>query len=193
MDFLTIIFIAFGLSMDAFAVSITNGAVLKKVTKGDAFKIGVYFGGFQAFMPLLGWILGVKFQNYITEIDHWIAFLLLGFIGGKMIYETLKENKKGESQCEAYKSQESLSNKTLIILSIATSIDALAVGISFAFLKVSIIQSAILIGLITFIICFIGVLIGRKCGQFLKTKAEFLGGAVLILIGIKIFIEHTIM
>lgn len=193
MDFITIIFIAFGLSMDAFAVSIANGAILKKVTKNEALKIGAYFGGFQAFMPLLGWSLGVRFQNYITEIDHWIALLLLGFIGGKMIYETLKENKKGESQCEAYKSQEALSNKTLIILSVATSIDALAVGISFAFLKVSIIQSIVTIGLITFIICFLGVLIGKKCGQFLKTKAEFLGGTVLILIGIKIFIEHTMM
>lgn len=186
MDIITIILIGFGLSMDAFAVSVTNGATLKKVGMKEALRIGGFFGFFQALMPLLGWLLGVRLQNYITRIDHWIAFLLLAFIGGKMVYETLKSS-KGSSNEDVEKT---LDNKTLLILAIATSIDALAVGVSFAFLEVSIIGSIIIIGVITFILCFIGVLAGKKCGELLKRNAELIGGVVLILIGMKILFEH---
>lgn len=190
MDLVTIILIAIGLSMDAFAVSITNGAMIDKVTAKEALRVGVFFGGFQALMPLIGWAAGVKFERYITAIDHWIALILLSIIGGKMIYESIKGGEP-EIACDYVGEKRCLSNKTLVILAIATSIDALAVGVSFAFLKTSIISSIIIIGIITFIICFLGVLIGKKCGELLKKRAEILGGVVLIIIGLKIFIEHT--
>lgn len=185
MDIITIVLIAFGLSMDAFAVSVTNGATLKKAGIKEALRIGGFFGFFQALMPLLGWLMGVKFQNYITRVDHWIAFLLLAVIGGKMVYETLTDKEECDEDVE-----KTLDNKTLFMLAIATSIDALAVGVSFAFLEVSILNSIIIIGIITFVLCFIGVLIGKKCGELLKRNAELIGGIVLILIGIKILSEH---
>ncbi|WP_315115002.1 manganese efflux pump MntP family protein [uncultured Clostridium sp.] len=185
MDLFTILLIAFGLSMDAFAVSITNGVTLQEVHIKDALKIAGYFGIFQALMPLLGWLVGINFQNYITKFDHWIAFLLLAFIGGKMIYETLKS----DDDCQTEKAE--LCNKTLFILAIATSIDALAVGVSFAFFEVSIIQSILIIGIVTFIICFMGVYLGKKFGCLLKKNAELIGGIVLMMIGFKIFAEHT--
>lgn len=186
MDIITIVLIAFGLSMDAFAVSVTNGATLKSAGIKEALRIGGLFGLFQALMPLLGWLMGVKLQNYITRIDHWIAFLLLAVIGGKMVYETLKIDKE---ECDE-DVEKTLDNKTLFMLAIATSIDALAVGVSFAFLEVSILSSVIIIGAITFALCFIGVLVGKKCGELLKRNAELIGGIVLILIGIKILLEH---
>lgn len=185
MDIITIVLIAFGLSMDALAVSITYGATLKKVGIKEALRIGGFFGFFQALMPLLGWLMGVKFQNYIARVDHWIAFLLLSVIGGKMVYETLTNKEDCDDNFE-----KTLDNKTLFMLAIATSIDALAVGVSFAFLEVSILNSIIIIGIITFDLCFIGVLIGKKCGELLKRNAEIIGGIVLILIGIKILLEH---
>ncbi|KOR23800.1 manganese efflux pump [Clostridium sporogenes] len=191
MDLVSVILISIGLSMDAFAVSITNGAMTNKVTASEGIRIGLFFGGFQAMMPLIGWAIGINFQSYIEALDHWIALILLSIIGGKMIYDSIKDN-QDEIACD-YKGGEKrcLNNKTLTLLAIATSIDALAVGVSFAFLKVSIINTIIIIGLITFIICFVGVMIGKKCGKLLKKRAEILGGIVLILIGVKIFIEHT--
>ncbi|NFQ02296.1 manganese efflux pump [Clostridium sporogenes] len=194
MDFVSIILISIGLSMDAFAVSITNGAIISKVTASEGIRIGLFFGGFQALMPLIGWSVGIKFQSYISTLDHWIALILLSIIGGKMVYDSIKESKdhKDEIACDyATGEKKCLNNKTLTILAIATSIDALAVGVSFAFLKVSIISTISIIGTITFVICFIGVMIGKKCGELLKKRAEILGGIVLIFIGIKIFIEHT--
>jgi putative Mn2+ efflux pump MntP len=185
----TIILIAFGVSMDAFAVSITNGMVLKEVRLKDALRIGGFFGLFQAIMPLIGWLVGTRFQGYISKLDHWIAFLMLGIIGGKMIYEAMKSKEEG---CPTVGSQEkSLGNKALLLLAIATSIDALVVGVSFALFDVAIIESVIIIGAITFVICLTGVLIGKKCGCLLGNYAEIVGGSVLVFIGVKIFIEHT--
>lgn len=191
MDLFSIILISIGLSMDAFAVSVTNGAMISEGIVAEGIRIGAFFGGFQALMPLIGWSVGIKFQIYIAALDHWIALILLSLIGGKMIYDSLNES-EDEIACDYKVTQKRcLSNKTLTLLAIATSIDALAVGVSFAFLNVSIVSTIIIIGIITFFICFIGVVIGRKCGELLKKKAEILGGVVLILIGIKIFIEHT--
>ncbi|MCY6485558.1 manganese efflux pump MntP family protein [Clostridium aestuarii] len=185
MNILSIIFIAFGLAMDAFAVSITSGIIIKNLKIKNALKISFYFGGFQALMPLIGWAIASKFRNYIIIFDHWIAFIFLGLIGGKMIYEaiTSKEDKATFNP---------LKDTVLLFLAIATSIDALIVGISFALLKVFIIEAISIIGLITFVISFVGVLIGKKCGELLKKRAEITGGIVLILIGTKTLIEHLI-
>lgn len=183
MDIISIIFIAVGLSMDAFAVAITSGIVIKENLVKNSIKISAYFGTFQAIMPLLGWIAGLKLADYVSQFDHWVAFGLLGLIGAKMIYEST--NGKEDSEFNP------LHNKVLFFLAIATSIDALAVGITFAFLQVPIVHSIILIGLITFAISFSGVLLGRKFGQVLKSKAELIGGLLLIIIGFKIVIEHT--
>lgn len=200
MDTLSIVLIAIGLSMDAFAVSVTNGIIIKDIRMGHALKIGLYFGAFQAFMPIIGWLAGSRFEEYIISIDHWIAFVMLVFIGGKMIWEAYGAEKDEigtvEEMCEVAVSnqntvcQDPLRIGRLIVLAVATSIDALAVGISFAFLRVSIIKSAALIGLITFAICFAGVYAGNKCGCLLKRKAEIVGGLILICIGLKILIEH---
>jgi len=185
MNVLSIVLIAIGLAMDAFAVSITTGIVLRKNMLKNSLIIAGYFGFFQALMPLIGWFVGLQFKEYIEKIDHWIAFLLLGFIGFKMIYEAVKERGEQEEAIDP------LNKKTLLFLAIATSIDALVVGVSFAFLEVSIASSIIIIGIITFIICFIGVYLGKKFGQLFKSKAELFGGALLVLIGFKILIEHT--
>jgi len=200
MDILSIVLIAVGLSMDAFAVSVTNGIIIKELKAGHALKIGLYFGAFQALMPLIGWMAGFQFKDYITNIDHWIAFGLLAIIGGKMIkeaYDCDEEAETTEDMCEVAVSNQGtvcenpLRMGRLLVLAVATSIDALAVGISFAFLKVSIIWSSLLIGLITLVICFIGVFVGNKFGGLLKKKAEIVGGIILICIGLKILLEHT--
>ena len=203
MNITTIVLTAFALAMDAFAVSVTKGMTLKNLTKAIAIKIALFFGVFQAAMPLIGWLLGISFQGYIKAIDHWIALILLSILGGKMIYEFYENRKeaaakKEEPEIEVSTSLEGeennkneLSNKELTTLAIATSIDALAVGISFAFLNVNIVFSALIIGLITFIICFIGVIAGKKIGGIFKDYAELIGGIILILIGINIFNEHT--
>lgn len=202
MDIVSIALIAVGLSMDAFAVSVTNGIIIRELKLQHALKVGLYFGVFQALMPLAGWLAGSQFKEYITSIDHWIAFVLLAFIGGKMIYEAYKENcevcETGEEACEvAISGQEGtvavedpLRMGRLMVLAVATSIDALAVGISFAFLNVSILWSAALIGLITFVICAAGVYIGNKFGCLFQKKAEIAGGIILLLIGTKILVEH---
>ncbi len=203
MNIITILLTAFALAMDAFAVSVTKGMTLKKLNKGIAIKIALFFGVFQAAMPLIGWMLGISFQSYIKAIDHWIALILLSILGGKMIFEFYDNRKeegieKEDAESEVSttledeeKNKNELSNKELTTLAIATSIDALAVGISFAFLNVNIVFSSLIIGLITFTVCFIGVIAGKKIGGVFKDYAELIGGIILIIIGINIFNEHT--
>ncbi|MBO3445087.1 manganese efflux pump MntP family protein [Clostridium sp. CCUG 7971] len=194
MSFTAILFTAFALSMDALAVSVTKGMTLKNLTKGISIKIALAFGLFQGGMPLLGWALGISFESYIKSIDHWIALILLSFLGFKMIQEFIKSKKEGEEvslECGITTDESNLSNKELIMLSIATSIDALAVGISFAFLNVDIIQASLTICIITFIVCLIGVILGNKIGDIFNGYAELVGGIILIIIGINIFNEHT--
>ena len=183
MGIFSILLTGFALSMDAFAVSVTKGMTLKKINLSIATKIAFLFGLFQAVMPLIGWIFGMNFELYIRSIDHWIAVVLLSFLGIKMIIEAIKDNDNDNSTY--------LDNKELIILSIATSIDALAVGVTFAFLNIDIIPICVSIGVITFLVCFIGVLIGKKIGSVFKNYAQIIGGIILILIGLNILNEHT--
>lgn len=191
MGLTTILLTAFALSMDAFAVSITKGITLNKINKQIAFKIAFFFGLFQGMMPFLGWFLGIRFESYIKSIDHWIAFFLLSFIGIKMILDAKEVDNDVLNTNEKYNSLYSINNKELIILSIATSIDALAVGISFAFLNIDIVPICLSIGIITFLVCFIGVIIGKKIGAMFKNYAQIIGGIILILIGLNILNEHT--
>lgn len=185
MGIFELFFIGVGLSMDAFAVSVCKGLNMRKVNKKHCLIIALFFGGFQAFMPLVGWELGRRFERYITSVDHWIAFLLLVFLGGKMVIEALKEDEE-----EINKTESRLDIKELFFLAIATSIDALAVGITFAFLNVSIIPAIAIIGCTTFLLSAVGVFIGNIFGSWYKNKAELLGGVILILIGLKILLEH---
>ena len=168
--------------MDAFAVAICKGLSVKKAGAGHVLTVGIYFGGFQALMPLVGFLLGFKFEKFIVSVDHWIAFVLLAVIGGNMIKEAL-----GGEDDEV---NDSFSFKTMLPLAVATSIDALAVGISFAFLGVDIVTAALLIGVTTFVISGAGVVVGNIFGAKYKAKAELAGGIVLILIGLKILLEH---
>lgn len=187
-NFITILLTAVGLSMDAFAVSLTIGLdVDKDKQKKAALMSGVYFGGFQALMPVIGYLLGVKFTKYIESVDHWIAFVLLAVIGVNMIREALSGDDDKEEMPADY-----LNHKKFVMLAIATSIDALAVGVSFAFLSVNIISSAVTIGITTFLFSVAAVVIGKKIGDIIKNKAEILGGVILIIIGIKILLEHII-
>lgn len=185
MPILTIFFIAIGLSADAFAASITNGLSTKKLKIRHPILCGLFFGGFQAIMPAIGFFAGIKLENFIKNIDHWIAFILLSAIGIKMIFEAY-EKKSQEIICE----KDSFCIKNLTYLAIATSIDALVIGISFAFLKIDIILPIIIIGVTTFILSFVGVIIGNKIGHFFEKKAYIAGGSILVLIGLKILIEH---
>jgi len=180
-----ILLVSIGLAMDAFAVSLCKGLRMRKINYGQAFVIALSFGLFQAGMPLLGWILGVQFERYITQIDHWIAFFLLCIIGIKMIYDCIAE----DPTCPV-EAVERLDLKELLLLSIATSIDALAVGITLAFLRANIMQSVAVIGLVTFILSFIAVAIGNHWGNRLQRKAGIMGGVVLILIGLRILLSH---
>ena len=193
MNFIALIFTAFALSMDAFAVSITKGITIKNLKKSTAIKMALAFGLFQGGMPLLGWILGFSFKDYIEAIDHWIAFIVLGFIGFNMIKGFFEERKEEKSELDisATTNESDVSNKEIIMLAIATSIDALAVGISFAFLNVNIVSAASLICIITFLVCLIGVFVGNKVGDIFHGYAELVGGVILILIGFSIFNEHT--
>ena len=177
-----IFLIAVGLSMDAFAVAVCKGLKMPKINKKQTALIALFFGGFQGLMPLIGYFLGKQFEQYIVSVDHWITFVLLGFIGGKMIYESFKKDDEDEDK--------PFNIKELFVLAIATSIDALAVGITFAFLQVNIAVSVAFIGVITFILSAIGVFIGHKFGEKYKSKAEFAGGLILVLIGLKILLEH---
>ena len=182
MGLIELFLIAVGLSMDAFAVSVCKGLAMPKCTFKKAAIVGLWFGGFQALMPAIGYILGAQFQEAIASIDHWIAFVLLVLIGGNMIHEALDND---EEEADA-----SLDVKTMFLLAVATSIDALAIGITFAFLKVNIIPAVCFIGIVTFIISFAGVKIGNIFGARYKNKAEIVGGVILILLGLKILLEH---
>jgi len=184
-DLLNIIMIGIGLSMDALAVSISSGITIKKLQVRHAFKIALFFGVFQAIMPIIGWFAGFTFRSYIMNFDHWIAFILLSFIGGKMVYESRI------MICEEQKN-DPLKLIVLFGLAIATSIDALAVGVTFAFLNVMILMPALIIGLITFSISLGGVFLGKKLGCLFEKKVELAGGLILIGIGIKILVEHLL-
>lgn len=182
MGFLDLFLIAVALSMDAFAVSICKGLSVSRLQPKHSLIAGAYFGGFQALMPVIGFLLGYKFEKFIVSVDHWIAFVLLAVIGANMIKEAL-----GKDEDEA---DDSFGFKAMLPMAVATSIDALAVGITFAFLNVNIISAAILIGITTFVLSAAGVVVGNVFGMKYKSKAEFLGGVVLILIGLKILLEH---
>lgn len=182
MGLLELFILAVGLSMDAFAVSVCKGLAMPKISVKKAVIVGIWFGGFQALMPALGYLLGSQFKDSITAVDHWIAFILLGIIGGNMIREACS------GECE--RENDSLDIKTMFLLAVATSIDALAVGITFAFLKVNIVAAVSFIGATTFIISAAGVKIGNIFGTKYKAKAELAGGVILILLGLKILLEH---
>ncbi|HIV67324.1 MAG TPA: manganese efflux pump MntP family protein [Candidatus Butyricicoccus stercorigallinarum] len=181
MHFLELFLLAVGLSMDAFAVSVCKGLSVQRATPRHACIVGAYFGGFQALMPLIGFLLGVQFQRYIVSIDHWIAFVLLALIGGNMIRE---------SRSDAEQLNDSFSFSTMLPLAIATSIDALAVGVTFAFLQANILFAVLCIGCITFVLSAVGLKIGNTFGARYKSRAELCGGIVLVLMGCKILLEH---
>lgn len=179
---LEILLISIGLAMDAFAVSICKGLSFKTMSWKKAIIVGLYFGFFQALMPLIGYFLGATFESVVTKVDHWIAFILLGIIGINMLKEAFGNDEENQN--------DKVDFKTMIMLAIATSIDALAVGITFAFLKVNMVIATIMIGIVTFAICVIGVIIGNKFGDKYERKAEVVGGLILIFMGIKILLEH---
>jgi len=180
-----IISIAVGLAMDAFAVSICKGLALGKLTIKHYLIVGVWFGGFQALMPLLGYLLGTSFSSYIRQFDHYVAFVLLAIIGANMIKEALEAD-----SCD--KDSASLGFAVMLMMAVATSIDALAVGVTFAFYKLNIIVSVLLIGTITFVISALGVKIGSIFGTKYKRKAEFFGGSILIILALKLLLEGII-
>ena len=182
MDIISLLILAVGLSMDAFAVSVCKGLALKKVSLSQMVVVGLWFGGFQALMSVIGYYLGKTFSGYITAFDHWIAFGLLAFIGINMILESRK------ATCET--TSNDLGFKTMLLMAVATSIDALAVGISLAFLNSNIWVAAIVIGIVTFILSLLGVKIGNKFGDRFGAKAELAGGIILVLLGTKILLEH---
>ncbi len=184
MELFTLFLIAVGLSMDAFAVALINGLCASQSRIRYALRVGLFFGFFQGFMTWLGYVLGTKFASSITSYDHWIAFILLGIIGSKMIYEGLQHK---DLSCEVHQEKDWLH---LCYFSVATSIDALAVGVSFAFLNQSILTPVLLIGTVTFCFSVVGVMIGKKFALLLDNKAEILGGVVLILIGTRILLTH---
>lgn len=182
MGALEILLIAIGLAMDAFAVSVCKGLSMKKMSWKKAIIVGLYFGTFQALMPVIGYLLGTSFESLVTKIDHWVAFVLLVFIGLNMLKEAFSNDSEN---CN-----ENVDFKTMIVLAIATSIDALAVGITFAFLNVNLPLATLIIGIATFAVCIIGVKIGNKFGDKYERKAEVVGGLILILMGTKILLEH---
>lgn len=182
MTLFNLFLIAVGLSMDAFAVSVCKGLAMEKAPLKKAAIAGIWFGGFQALMPLVGYLLGSQFEKYITSIDHWIAFILLGLIGGNMIKESFSKEEEETSSTMCF--------KEMFLLAVATSIDALAVGITFAFLQVNILPAVSLIGITTFVLSVIGVKVGNLFGSRYKSRSELAGGIILILIGIKILLEH---
>ena len=182
MSLLTLFITAVGLSMDAFAVAICKGLAMKKLSWKKALIIGLWFGGFQALMPTVGYLLGTRFESYVTAIDHWIAFVLLVLIGANMVKESFSK--------EEDSANDSVDVRTMFLLAIATSIDALAVGVTYAFLQVRIIPAVSFIGIITFTLSIVGVKIGNVFGLKYKSKAELTGGIILIVMGIKILLEH---
>ena len=182
LGFAELFLIGVGLSMDAFAVSVCKGLSVRRLEAKHALLAGLYFGGFQFLMPVLGWLLGYRFESMIRSVDHWIAFVLLALIGGNMIKEAFQKDEEQLSDDFGF--------RTMVLLAIATSIDALAVGVTFAFLEVRILPAAGLIGVTTFVLSALGIWIGHVFGARYKAKAEFVGGAILILIGLKILLEH---
>lgn len=182
MSLLTLFITAVGLSMDAFAVSVGKGLAMKKLSWKKAVIIGLWFGGFQALMPTLGYLLGTRFEGYVNAIDHWIAFVLLALIGVSMVREARSPEKD--------ETNDSTDLKTMFLLAVATSIDALAVGVTYAFLQVRILPAVSFIGIITLILSIVGVKIGNMFGLKYKAKAEIFGGIILILMGLKILLEH---
>ena len=182
MSFFALFLTAIGLSMDAFAVAICKGLSVPKTTVRQMLCAGLYFGGFQSLMPLLGWLCGAQFEKYITRYDHWIAFVLLVVIGGNMVRESFDRSVE--------KTDPSFGVKAMLPLAVATSIDALAVGVSFAFLQVDIVPAVLFIGGITFAFSAVGVRIGNVFGAAYKSRAELVGGVILILMGTKILLEH---
>lgn len=210
MGFVELLLIGVGLSMDAFAVAVCKGLAMKRVNYRHALVISLMFGGFQALMPLVGWALGTQFEQYITPVDHWIAFVLLAFIGGKMLWDAFHEEdspcvcgrdcatcqRRGGADCDDPEAARQapiappLDYRELVMLAIATSIDALAVGITFAFLGVNIWVAITIIGVTTFVLSLVGVVVGNQFGSRFEKPATIAGGIVLILIGLKILIEH---
>ena len=186
MDLLTLILLAIGLTADAFAVSITNGICRNRVTKRYALATGIMFGLFQAFMPALGFLLGNTLSDIVHRYQHWIALILLGGIGSNMLADAIKERR---NPTPPRPMSQLLTIKNLFLQGIATSIDALAAGVGFAVLEINIMTASLTIGIITFIFCYLGVYIGRMCGVILGVQAKFVGGVILIIIGIKIFLE----
>ena len=184
MGFFELFLIGIGLSMDAFAVAICKGLGMERINKRDTLLLALFFGGFQALMPLTGYLLGSRFASYIERWDHWIAFVLLAFIGGNMIRESRKQEE------EEIEHGGSIRYRELLTLAVATSIDALAVGVSFAFLGVHIAPAVTLIGCTTFVLTLVGVWVGNLFGSRYKSRAELTGGIILILIGVKILLEH---
>jgi putative Mn2+ efflux pump MntP len=184
MNLWELLIIAVGLSLDAFAVSVASGFSIKLLRRRDALKMAFFFGAFQAIMPALGWLAGISFRHHIEGFDHWVAFGLLAFIGGKMIYEAFaleKEEKLTDPPCTSL----------LLVLALATSLDALAVGLSLAVLRSEIVVPALVIGLVTFVICLVGVYLGHRFGHFFESKVEAVGGLILIGIGVNILIQHS--
>jgi len=182
MELISILLIGVGLAMDAFAVAVCKGLSMKKLESKKAIIIALYFGIFQGAMPVIGYFLGTAFESFVTQIDHWIAFILLGIIGINMIKEAFG--------CNCENTNDKVDFKTMVVLAIATSIDALAVGITFAFLQTNILLAVLAIGIITFGVCVLGVKIGNKFGDKYERKAEAVGGLILIFMGIKILLEH---
>ena len=183
MSLFTLFTLAVGLSMDAFAVAVCKGLAMRQISMRKAAIVGLWFGGFQGLMPLIGYLLGVQFKDKITAIDHWIAFVLLGIIGINMIKESREQEEEEGS--------DSLAAADMLVLAVATSIDALAVGVTFAFLNVNIIAAVSFIAVITFILSAVGVKVGNVFGTRYKSRAELAGGIILILLGTKILLEHT--
>ena len=181
MTFTELFLLAVGLAMDAFAVSVCKGLALSRVDMKKALAAGLWFGGFQALMPLLGYLLGSRFASYIADFDHWIAFVLLALIGGNMIRESLGDEEEADA---------SFGLRAMLPLALATSIDALAVGLTFAFLSVRVLPAVTLIGVVTLVISTAGVKLGNLFGARFRGKAEFAGGLILILLGVKILLEH---
>lgn len=186
MGLIELLLISVGLAMDAFAVAVCKGLNMRRINYKHALIIALFFGGFQALMPFIGWLVGTRFAGYIDKYDHYVAFVLLAFIGVKMIIDALR----GEEECESCKGADKLDIKELLVLAVATSIDALAVGVTFALLpELNIVWSVAIIGVITFLISAIGVVIGNRFGSKYQQKAELAGGIILVLIGVKFLLE----
>lgn len=186
MGFVEIFLIGIGLSMDAFAVSVCKGLGMHRVNYAHALVIALFFGVFQGLMPVIGWLVGSAFAAYVTAVDHWIAFALLAFVGGKMLWDAFYDEEGEEDETTTQK----LDLRELFMLAIATSIDALAVGISFSFLQIDIAAAALIIGCTTFVLSLVGVVVGSRFGARFEKPSQIAGGIVLIAIGLKILLEH---